>query len=84
VASAPPHPNNKTSNNMADKLHTSDKLLNRACSKRFLLECSARFKRGKFTRVSESFLDEIEGEVRTLMLKKVMSHPSIGVTLKGD
>lgn len=58
-------------------------LINRAQVKAYALDTGSARARG-FTRVSASFLDQVEAQVRLLIEREVRSHPSIGVTLKGD
>ena len=60
----------------------AEKLINRRQCKTYALEISDRYKGGKFTRVSQQFLDDIEEDVRVMVYKRVMSHPSVGRTLK--
>jgi hypothetical protein len=58
-------------------------LLNVKAVKEEALENSKRFKGGKFTQVSKHFIEEVEEDVRMLIYRKVMSHPSKGKTIMG-
>ena len=58
-------------------------LVNRSAVKQFALETGSARARG-FTRVSQSFIDQVEGQLRLLIEREVRAHPSIGKTLKGD
>lgn len=57
-------------------------LINRKAVKALALDISASKRAGKFERVGKSFLDGIEAEIRLLVSRRVMSHPSKGKTLK--
>jgi hypothetical protein len=48
------------------------------------LEISIRYKGGKFTRVGKSFKDELEEDIRVMIYRRVMRHPSKGKTLMGE
>lgn len=57
-------------------------LINKSAVKALALETSKQKRAGKFTRVSQKFLDDINLAVRLTVENRVMRHPSIGVTLK--
>ena len=57
-------------------------LINISNVKKEAIETSNRFKSGKFTQVSKEFLNEVEEDVRMLVYRKVMAHPSKGKTLR--
>lgn len=58
-------------------------MINRAAVKRAALDFATAHRGGKFTRVSASFLDDIEDHVRTYIRAMVRAHPSVGKTLMG-
>lgn len=58
-------------------------LINKSAVKALALETSKQKRNGKFTRVSQSFLDDINLAVRLTVESRVMRHPGLGVTLKG-
>jgi hypothetical protein len=55
-------------------------LTNRAAVKRRALEI-AQQRAWKPTRVSASFLDRIEAQIRAMIVREVQAHPSKGKTL---
>ena len=57
-------------------------LINITNVKKEAIETSKRLKGGKYTMVSKEFLNEVEEDVRLLVYKKVMAHPSKGKTLR--
>jgi hypothetical protein len=58
-------------------------LLNKAHIKRRTLFYSSSLRGGKFTRVSDSFILELELAVDVMIRSKVRTHPSRGKTLRG-
>jgi hypothetical protein len=58
-------------------------LVNRKAVRQLSLDCSTKYRSGKFTRVSKSFLEKIDHAVRQAVEIEVKSHPSIGKTLMG-
>jgi hypothetical protein len=58
-------------------------LLNKTHVKRRALFYSTDTRNGKFTRVSNSFLADLELAVDNLIRAKIRSHPSRGKTLMG-
>ena len=58
-------------------------LINITNVKKEAIENSKRYKMGKFTMVSKEFLDEVEEDLRVIIYKKVLNHPSKGKTLRG-
>jgi hypothetical protein len=36
----------------------------------------------KFTRVSKEFIDAVEAQVKAVILQRIKSHPTIGITLR--
>lgn len=50
--------------------------LNTAAVKRYALTCSKAYKGGKFTRVGEDFLEEVEADVEALVRSIVTQHPA--------
>lgn len=59
-------------------------LISKASVKRYALDISERYKKGKFTIVSEAFLNEVEEHVRVYVFRKVQRHPFKGKTLKPE
>jgi hypothetical protein len=57
--------------------------INRDQTKKRLLQLSKDFRGGKFTRVSKTALDELEGKHEANMRALVQRHPSIGKTITG-
>jgi hypothetical protein len=59
--------------------------LNQTAIKEHALECSRRYRNGKFKRVSKEFINEVEGEVESIVRKlstlgsKPQLHESTGV-----
>lgn len=51
--------------------------LNQAAVKRHALECSKRFKNGKFSRVGTDFLDDIDATVEAVVRKFAAIHPVV-------
>lgn len=56
-------------------------LLNRKAVKQLALDVASR-RAHRFTRVSKEFLEQVEGELKTLVTTKVNSLPSVGMTIK--
>ena len=61
----------------------SEKLIVRSNCTKYTLEVAKRYRAHTFTRVGKDFLDDIESEVRSLIYRTVMSHPSKGKTIIG-
>ena len=59
-------------------------LINKKSVKLYALECSNRYRGGKFTRVGAEFFDEIDADLRRIVRRRVQSHPTLGKTLKGE
>jgi len=57
------------------------KLLSKTHVRQFALDASQTMGR-PFTRVSQEFIDEVEADLRQMVLKKIRTRPSIGITLK--
>jgi len=57
--------------------------INRADTKKRLLQMSKDFRGGKFTQVSKEALDELEGKHEANMRALVRRHPSMGKTIRG-
>jgi hypothetical protein len=55
--------------------------INRADTKKRLIQMSKDFRGGKFTRVSKEALDELEGKHEASMRALVQRHPSRGKTI---
>lgn len=55
--------------------------INRAAVRRFALQLSKDTRAGKFTRVSEQFLVEVNAHVAAHVRAKIHSAPSVGKTL---
>lgn len=66
---------------MEEKRSRHCSLINRQAVREFAL---SQDRRKMFTRVGESFLDELEAAFRRVITAKVASHPSVGKTLLGD
>lgn len=61
----------------------SENLLNRKACRDLALRWGKDKRRGWLpTRVSQSFLDDLESRVRLLITKAVESHRSVGTTIK--
>ena len=58
--------------------------INRAVTKRRLLELSKSTRNGKFTRVSKGAIDELEAKHEASMRAMVHRHPSVGKTILGS
>lgn len=58
-------------------------LINRAAVKRLALEMSVRLRDSKFTRVSATFLNDVDAALCNLVTRRVHDHPSVGKTLQG-
>lgn len=58
------------------------KLVNSSAIKKLALGISESTRNGKFTRVSNDFLDRISDKVAALVREEVTAHPSLGKTLK--
>lgn len=54
---------------------------NKTNVKKYALAVSAAARQGKFTRVSQAYLDRVEANTRAFIQATVKSHPSVGVTL---
>ena len=61
-----------------------EQLISRSKTKKYIKEVAKRTRGGKFTRVSEGFVDELESDLRVLIHQKIHRHPSIGKTLMGE
>lgn len=57
-------------------------LLNRAATKRFVLQRATELRFHTFTRVSPEFLATIEQDLRAAIAKRIAAQPSKGTTLK--
>lgn len=61
----------------------SDSLLNKKACRDLALRFARDNRKGcSFERVSKSFLDDVETKVRLLITRAVMSHRSVGKTIK--
>jgi hypothetical protein len=58
------------------------KLLNSSGIKKMALGLSEATRAGKFTRVSNDFLDRIADRLAVIVREEVAAHPSLGKTLK--
>lgn len=58
------------------------KLIHQANVRRFTLELAKNMGRSRFTRVSKTFLDRINSQLRVEIAHEVHRHPSKGKTLK--
>lgn len=65
----------------AGKRRTKTGLLNRPVVRQLALDLSQNMRRGKFTRVSEEFIDDLEAQVRSMITTRVHRAPSKGKTL---
>jgi len=65
----------------AEKGKRLSRLTNTSKVKQAALEFAGQHRAKAFTRVSQSFLDAIEAEVRVLILRRVKLQPSVGKTL---
>ena len=63
------------------KAQVAGSLINRATVETLALDLSEKMRRGKFTRVSKEFLDEIEAQVRSMVVSRVHRAPGVGKTL---
>jgi hypothetical protein len=61
-----------------------DQLISRSKTKKYIKEVAKRTRGGRFTRVAESFIDELESDFRVRIHNKIHRHPSIGKTLMGE
>ena len=61
-----------------------EQLISRSKTKKYIKEVAKRTRGGKFTRVSEDFVDELESDFRVMIHRKIHRHPSIGKTLMGE
>ena len=61
-----------------------EQLISRGKPKKYIKEVAKRPRAARFTRVSESVIDEIESDLRVLIHQKIHRHPSIGKTLMGE
>ena len=61
-----------------------DQLIIRSKVKRYTKEVAKRTRAARFTRVSESFIDEIESDLRVLIHQKIHRQPTISKTLMGE
>lgn len=59
-------------------------LINLAAVRTYALEASVSDRGGKFTRVSASFLRDIDANVKRMVRRHVQGHPSVGKTLQGS
>jgi len=50
--------------------------------KAYALAISEEFRNGKFTRVSQSKLDNWDARLKSIIIDDIKRHPSIGKTLK--
>lgn len=57
-------------------------LLNRSAVKRAAVNLSDIHRNGKFTRVSEEFVQKAEAALKVWMVGYISRHPSIGKTIK--
>lgn len=57
------------------------KLITTAAVRKFALRVAEQKRPGRFTRVSQDFLDKIEQELVQIIHNKVHRHPSVGKTL---
>lgn len=57
-------------------------ILNQKHTRQFALDVAAKHRNGRFTRVSQDFLDRIEARTKKLILDEIHRHPSLGKTLK--
>lgn len=61
----------------------SENLINKSACRELALRYAQDNRRGcSFERVSKQFLDDVETKVRMLIVKAVMSHRSVGKTIK--
>jgi hypothetical protein len=58
-------------------------LINAAAVKQYALDASTSDRGGKFTRVSKTFLNDVEANVQRMVRRLVQAHPSKGKTLQG-
>ena len=56
-------------------------LINRTQCKKLIKQLSIEHRQGKFTRVSDGFLNRIEFEVKRIIYNSVKEHPTIGKTI---
>lgn len=63
------------------KAAVAGSLINRQAVELLALDFSQKMRRGKFTRVSKEFLDDIEAQVRTMVNHRVHRAPGVGKTL---
>ena len=57
-------------------------LLNRSAVKRAAISLSLSNRNGKFTRVSDEFIQKAEANLKLWMAGYISRHPSIGKTIK--
>lgn len=57
------------------------KLVNIKNTKEYVKQVCVRTRGGKFTRVSEGWMNEVESDFRVLLHRKIHRHPSVGKTL---
>jgi len=56
-------------------------LINRSAVKKLCKEYSEDFRNGRFTRVSDEFLTQLEALVKLTVADSVKNHPSTGKTI---
>ena len=56
-------------------------LINRTQCKKLVKQLSIEHRQGKFTRVSDEFLNRIETQVYRMIYQSVKEHPTIGKTI---
>lgn len=57
-------------------------ILNKKATKDYALKVAQENRGGRFTRVSESFINRIDAQTRLAIEREIHQHPSKGVTLK--
>ena len=60
-----------------------NRYINKAHVKQFALDFAHKSGRKQFTRVGQSFFDDVEGVLIQAIRDRVQRHPSKGVTLQG-
>jgi len=61
-----------------------DQLIYRRRTKEYIKEVAKRTRKARFTRVADSFVDDLESDFRLMIHRKIHAHPSKGMTLMGD
>lgn len=63
---------------------TNTNLLNHSKVRTFTLSFAGSERAHKFTRVSASFINECEAELKAMICRKILKHPSMGKTIQSQ